>query len=547
MRKNKLLLLSSSLGVLLLLIVAAVQENWLKPWREVQAAGRLDEAPIDVQLRQITNERLGVADRCVSCHVSMAPGEQAVKGAALFKPHPRVVHDPAEWGCTKCHGGQGSATEKDDAHGSVHFWPAPMIPIRFAQAGCGTCHSTPGVPGRAVFVEARSAFERLDCYACHRIDGRGGTIRPDGGGMEGPDLSRAAISGYDEAWHEKHIGKSEKAAAGPWRNSFAKVDDADLTRLRVFLATRVASPALIEAKATFFSFGCLGCHRVSGVGGDEGPDLTRAGEKDPGQADFSNVAEGHQLDRWIAEHFRSPVAVTANSQMPPVSASEREIDQLTMFVLSLRRGDLPGAYTPADRIKVARFGQREFSTDAATLFGTFCAGCHGPEGKGKQVPGGAAFPAIANPDYLSLVSDEVLTETIKRGRPGRRMPGWAKEGGLRPAEIAALVGHLRKLSGAEPAAHDAWSVAIDPLEGVEVYDQNCSGCHGKKGEGSKGPALNNRTFLELATDRYLVETVRRGRSGTAMAGFENASPTRRALSKDEIEAVVAYVRAWQGR
>ncbi len=547
MRKNKLLLLASSLGVLLLLIVAAVQENWLKPWRQVQAAGRIDQSAIDVQLRQITNAKLGIGDRCVSCHVAMAPGEQAVKGSLMFAPHKPVVHDPAEYGCTTCHSGQGSATEKDDAHGTVHFWPAPMIPLRHAQAGCGSCHVALGTPGRVAFDRARATFDRLDCRACHRVDGSGGTIRPDGGGMEGPDLSRVGIAGYDADWYAKHSAKSEKAAAGPWKTSFAQTGAGDLELLRAYLATRTAAPALVEAKSTFLSFGCLGCHRVGGVGGDEGPDLTRAGEKDPGQADFTHVPEGHRLDGWIAEHFRSPAAVTAGSQMPPVAASEKDIDRLTMFVLSLRRGDLPGVYTPVDRMKAARFGQREFATDGATLFGAFCSGCHGPEGQGRQAPGGAAFPAIANPDFQSIVSDKFLTETVRQGRPGRRMPGWAKEGGLRPEEIARVVEHLRSLSGTEPAAEDSWSVAIDPLEGVEIYDANCSGCHGPKGQGGKGPALANRAFLDLVSDKYLFETVRRGRRGTAMAGFEEGSPTRRALAKDEMEAVVAYVRAWQGR
>ena len=199
MRNNKYLLLFSSLGVLLLLIAAAVDENAWKPWRVLQASARNGDASIPVHLRQITNANLRVADRCVSCHVSMAPGEKAVTGAAILVPHKPVVHDPAEYGCTVCHGGQGSATEKADAHGTVHFWPEPMIPARFAEAGCGTCHNALGIPNRDAFEKARLAFERLDCRACHRVDNRGGTIRPGGGGMEGPDLSRGELRAMTRA------------------------------------------------------------------------------------------------------------------------------------------------------------------------------------------------------------------------------------------------------------------------------------------------------------------------------------------------------------
>ena len=272
----------------------------------------------------------------------MAPGEQSVKGAPILIAHKPVVHEPSEYGCTVCHGGQGSATEKADAHGDVHFWPEPMIPIRFAQAGCGTCHSPLAVPNKSIFEQARLAFERLDCMACHRVDNRGGTIRPGGGGMEGPDLSRVGLVGYDKGWYDKHLAKVGKEQSGPWQTSFGKIGDPDLELAGIYLSTRVAAPTWIEAKATFHSFGCLGCHKVSGVGGDEGPDLSRVGEKDPGQTDFTNVGEGHQLERWVAEHFRSPVAVVATSQMPPVVASAKEIEALTIVVPPIARHLLIG-------------------------------------------------------------------------------------------------------------------------------------------------------------------------------------------------------------
>ena len=537
MAKNKYLLLASSLGVLLLLVVAAVQEHGMKAWRRLQADGRTDAGAIPVRLRQITNVNLRVGDRCVSCHVAMAPGEKNVLGAAIFKAHKAVVHDPAEYGCTVCHGGQGAATEKDDAHGDVHFWPEPMIPVRFAEAGCGSCHVPLRIPGTEKFEKARLVFERLDCMACHRVDDRGGTIRPGGGGMEGPDLSRAGVAGYDKGWHAKHAAKT----------GFAAVDAKDLAEVGDYLATRISAPRLIEAKAAFHSFGCLGCHRVSDVGGDEGPDLTRAGLKDPGQADFTHVGEDHRLDHWISEHFRSPVAVVATSQMPPVAASRKDIDLLTLYVLSLRRRELSGSYMPRDRMLATRFGHREFAADGATLYGAFCAGCHGAEGKGKHATGGTTFPAIANPDFLASATDEFLTGTITKGRPGRRMPGWAKDGGLRADEIARLVAHLRELGGGvKPAVEDGAKFSRNPETGRDLYAANCSGCHGAKGEGGKGPALNNQEFLAIATDRYLVETIGRGRKDTAMAGFESPSPVRRALAKDEIESVAEFIRAWQG-
>ncbi|MBK8302957.1 MAG: hypothetical protein IPK98_05990 [Chloracidobacterium sp.] len=74
-----------------------------------------------MRLRQIVNPQLKVTDRCVTCHVGMASGEQITTDQKVGAAHKPVVHSPTEIGCTTCHGGQGQATEKDDAHGNVHF------------------------------------------------------------------------------------------------------------------------------------------------------------------------------------------------------------------------------------------------------------------------------------------------------------------------------------------------------------------------------------------------------------------------------------------
>src|SRR3990172_10773474 len=145
MKNNKLLLLGSSLATLVLLVWAAYEENVLKEWRLIQRSydERLPEdlaAGFGVQLRQIVSPNLRAADRCTSCHVGMAPGEKGIEGDRVLRRHPDVVHDPAEFGCVVCHGGQGRATDKDDAHGDVPFWPEPMLPKRLAYAGCGSCH-----------------------------------------------------------------------------------------------------------------------------------------------------------------------------------------------------------------------------------------------------------------------------------------------------------------------------------------------------------------------------------------------------------------------
>jgi len=283
------------------------------------------------------------------------------------------------------------------------------------------------------------------------------------------------------------------------------------------------------------------------VGGDEGMDLTREGEKDPGQINFAHLSGGHTVENWMAEHFRSPVSVVVGSQMPSLGLSDREVDLLTMYMRSLRRKDLPASFTPKDRVRATRFGEREFAGDGATLFGTFCTGCHGGNGVGRRSPGMPSFPAIASPDLLGRVSDDFLTENITKGRPGRRMPAWGElTGGLKPEEIRKIVAYLREIGVPyQPDSKPARWIKADPEEGKKLFASICSGCHGAQGQGIEGPALNNRVLLATATDSYFVQTIGQGRRGTDMLGFLEPHPSRPTLSQAEIESVVAFLRTWE--
>lgn len=551
---NKILLLGSSLVTCALLGTAAYQENVQQEWRRLQRQYRKAlpaeaAGAFKVQLRQIVVPQLGVADRCVSCHVGMAAGESGVQGNRVFARHPALPHDPADYGCTICHGGQGRATEKDAAHGDVHFWPEPMLPRPYAYAGCGTCHTHVAVPRADQLAAGRLLIERADCLACHRLDGRGGTLRPGGaGGMEGPDLSRSGAAGVPPAWFEQHIARRDTARSPAWRVSFQDLDLREREAITAYLGSRVGAPGLVEAKATFNSLGCRGCHKVHGVGGDDGPDLSRVGSADPGQRGFSNVPPPHTLTNWFVEHFRAPARVVPGSAMPELGLSESQIDSLTFYLLSLRESRVPEAYWPMDRIRALRLGTREFASDGATLYGTFCAACHGPRGQGMRYPGATAFPAIGNADFLALASDAFIRATVVHGRKGRRMPPWGEStGGLRPAEIDSVVAYVRRLGATdcEPELRPRRWVTADAAAGSSLYAANCQRCHGARGEGAEGPALAEPTLLAAAGDTYLFETIRRGRRGTSMEGFATSSSVRRELGASEIESIVAFMRTWE--
>ena len=553
-RASKWLLLVSSVATLLLLAVAAYRENVSKEWRRIQRDYRAQLPPqqaeaFEIQLRQVYAPALHATDRCISCHVGMAPGENGIKGQPLFAPHPDVGHDPLQYGCVVCHGGQGRATEKADAHGTAPHWPEPMLPKAYAYAGCGSCHTHLAVPNLTQVVRGGALIERYDCLACHALDKRGGTLRPGGAeGVLGPDLSRIGGAGVHDDWYGRHLAKHQTAENGAWRTSFGDIPESDRDALTAFLQSRVGAPGLVEAKALFHSLGCRGCHKIGGVGGDDGPDLSREGEKDPARLDYTHVPGAHTFANWLGEHFRDPAQIVPNSAMPVLGLTEQQIQALVPYLLSLRRSDYPEAYWPKDRIRAERFGEREFATDGATLFGTFCAACHGPHGEGMRYPGMSAFPAIGNPDFLAVASDRFLHATVQHGRPGRRMPAWGeKDGGLRPAEVDAVVAYVRVFGGVPSPAETEprrW-VQGNVADGKRLFADNCATCHGANGEGKEGPQLHNQGLLQAATDRYLIETVKRGRRGTAMPTFAASATTHRLLSDEEIEAIVSFVRSWE--
>jgi cytochrome c oxidase cbb3-type subunit 3 len=76
-------------------------------------------------------------------------------------------------------------------------------------------------------------------------------------------------------------------------------------------------------------------------------------------------------------------------------------------------------------------------------------------------------------------------------------------------------------------------------EGEQLYAQNCVFCHQADAIGKPGfaPSLSNPEFLSVASDRFLLSTIRDGRLGTGMPPFAH-------LGRDKGRAIVAYLRSF---
>lgn len=82
----------------------------------------------------------------------------------------------------------------------------------------------------------------------------------------------------------------------------------------------------------------------------------------------------------------------------------------------------------------------------------------------------------------------------------------------------------------------AASVQAAP-DGARLYNQLCAACHGDAGDGGVGVPLRLPAFQEGVSDAYLKQTIRLGRPGRVMPGFDH-------LSKAEVEAIVEHIRGW---
>jgi mono/diheme cytochrome c family protein len=203
--------------------------------------------------------------------------------------------------------------------------------------------------------------------------------------------------------------------------------------------------------------------------------------------------------------------------------------------------------------------RQEFVSDAALLYVENCAVCHGAAGEGIGAIPGLDNPALWTADY------DFLFKTIARGRYGTMMAGWhVDEGGIfndyQVDELVALIRYVDwpqvgELAAAQglipptlpvPQVEEAFLEEIAALspegsawaEGMQIYANNCTVCHGINGEGSDlGVSLNNPDVRAL-DPAELSHTINEGVPGTLMVSWANV------LEPQAIESLVSFLQNW---
>jgi mono/diheme cytochrome c family protein len=81
------------------------------------------------------------------------------------------------------------------------------------------------------------------------------------------------------------------------------------------------------------------------------------------------------------------------------------------------------------------------------------------------------------------------------------------------------------------------------VRGEKLFVDNCVQCHGPKGEGDIGPALNHRTLLKSTSDEVFFNLIGGGVPGTSMPSWSQTFGGP--FTDEQIRDLVAFIRHWE--
>ncbi len=418
-RRLQQLFFALSILALALILAAAWQANtpsWkvyqrnflqLEAQEEPNAITKAAVLATPPEVDQVMLTGLQRVDRCTTCHLGVE--DPTLKNAPEpYRYHAGLgPHIPSRFGCTICHGGQGLATEKDNAHGNVQFWQTPLLPKEYVRASCGRCHKEGNVPDVPELTEGRHLFETQGCRGCHKLNGVGGSI--------GPDLTEEGANRRSPEWLERHFLAPNAVSSGSAMPNFHFTRDQarDLTYYMLALTneqmgTYYSSVRLIPSpefgRQLFVEKNCITCHSFGGVGSKTGPDLL-------------GVTKRHSIE-WLDEQLVNPELVYPGSSMPEYDLETNARKALVAFMTSATPEEMQSILSKRTRALSPQEVSIEVGRQDFARFG--CVGCHGTE-----LQGGVANPNAQGgevPSLLHVSDDYTKDEIIAIIRNGRVPP-----------------------------------------------------------------------------------------------------------------------------
>lgn len=422
--------------IALTLIVAAVWQSSHPSWKRYQlefhrlesraepnAASKAAIVETSLAVRQDLLTGLQRVDRCTTCHLGVE--DPTMKNAPEpYRYHADLApHAPARFGCTVCHGGQGLATDKENAHGNVSFWEEPLLSKDYVRASCGRCHKEGDVPGVPELAEGRLLFETRGCRGCHKLNNVGGSI--------GPDLTTEGASRRAPQWLERHfLNPNAVSPHSPMPNfHFTRPQARALTFYMLSLtneqmASYYSSVRLIPSadygRQLFVEKNCIACHTIGGVGGKSGPDLR-------------DVTKQHSRE-WLDEQLVNPQLVYPGSIMPAYDLETNTRKALVAFMSTATAEDAQAILSKRGKPLSTEEAAIEVGKQNFVRFG--CAGCHGlnlqggvpnPNSQGGEVPSLLhASDDYTKEEVIKIISNgkQPPLEDTTKAVPPLYMPSW---------------------------------------------------------------------------------------------------------------------------
>ncbi len=295
-------------------------------------------------------------------------------------------------------------------------------------------------------------------------------------------------------------------------------------------------PELTEGRRLFETHGCRGCHKLNGVGGSVGPDLTEEGAS-------------QRNPEWLEKHFLQPSSVSPNSAMPNFSFTKEQARALTFYMLSLTNEQMGAYYVSVLLIPSPAYGRQLFVEKN-------CLACHNIGGVGGK----------QGPDLLGVTTrhsigwlDEQLVNP-EQVWPGSTMPAYD----LDPNQRKAVIGFLSLATSDDARAilSGRPKVLAADQAATEAGKQNftrfgCVGCHGMQLQGGV-PNLNSQggevpSLLHVSQDYTKDEVAAIIRDGKIPPSQDPTKPPpplympswKNVLAKEEVNQIVEYLWSLQ--
>nr|NGX42476.1 Cbb3-type cytochrome c oxidase subunit CcoP2 [Chlamydiota bacterium] len=451
-------------------------------------------------------EDLNEIDRCITCHAGI-DNPQMAQEINPYKTHPGnyLEHHPSDkFGCVICHGGQGRALNKREAHakpGSEAYWENPLLPEEYIQSSCGTCHDPKKVINEAPnLARGKELMETLGCQGCHVTYGFGGALGEPidkQGTFSEHHYTMQHLDGEHSTWNwlKQHFLDPQLIVPDSEmkKQEMTDSDAKDLTTLMLALKGKQAySQARTPQDRYEFIADHSGYEKLNGeqlfnqmCGACHGPsDSPIRGKLDKQYNRYFPTLLNNDFTRtapkdYILETIRKGHPGT---MMPSFESglSESMIEKIVSYIQEF------GETEELAALKLQGDKER-----GAALFQKACVECHGSYGEGVKSPN------LRNPIFQNNVSDAFIAETIRKGRENSEMSALTTlEPEATEQDIADLVAYIRqlpKIALGSAAGAIGWENFVDAEQypGLISFYKNCSSCHTIGDGDRKGPDLKD--------------------------------------------------------